>query len=213
MYNIDYLSKHIAFVDFYAQVCGPACEIVLYDVSSVNNSIIAVQNAASGQKRGDPMSDIVQRIVENRLYVDRNYLINYNPNGKDRLFSAFFIKDNDNLKGVLCVSKDVSMINELETILKAILDKNNLRAAPEAVDTNAISDRNAVTSLLHNMIKSEIDQTGIHPARLTLNEKVQLVHRLNEKGTFMIVGAISEIAKQLMISEPTVYRYLNRSSN
>jgi len=32
---------------------------------------------------------------------------------------------------------------------------------------------------------------------------------LNQKGIFMLKGAVSEVAKQLHCSEPSIYRYLN----
>ena len=46
---------------------------------------------------------------------------------------------------------------------------------------------------------------------MTVQEKVEVVHRLSESGIMNMKGAVSEIAAQLCVSVPTVYRYMNRT--
>ena len=53
---------------------------------------------------------------------------------------------------------------------------------------------------------------GALPARLSLQEKVKIVHHLQDAGILRMKGAIPEIAKQLGVSVPTVYRYLNKEA-
>lgn len=38
--------------------------------------------------------------------------------------------------------------------------------------------------------------------------KIKIIRQLNEKGIFQIKGAVSQVAKILNISDPSVYRYL-----
>ena len=45
---------------------------------------------------------------------------------------------------------------------------------------------------------------------MSLREKVRVVHRMNDEGVMMMKGAVAEIAAQLQVSVPTVYRYLNK---
>jgi predicted transcriptional regulator YheO len=42
------------------------------------------------------------------------------------------------------------------------------------------------------------------------NERAQVIHNLMEAGVHNMKGAVIEIAKQLDISEPTVYRYIKK---
>jgi predicted transcriptional regulator YheO len=44
---------------------------------------------------------------------------------------------------------------------------------------------------------------------MSRQEKINIVKQLNEQGILTMKGAVSEIARQLFVSEPTVYRYLN----
>jgi predicted transcriptional regulator YheO len=41
-------------------------------------------------------------------------------------------------------------------------------------------------------------------------EKLSVVRKLHNSGIFILKGAVSETADRLMISEATVYRYLNQ---
>lgn len=65
-----------------------------------------------------------------------------------------------------------------------------------------------ISGLLHDRIAEVVAQTGVAPARMSMQEKVAVVHKLNEGGVLLMKGAVSEIARQLKVSEPTVYRYI-----
>lgn len=67
-----------------------------------------------------------------------------------------------------------------------------------------------LTSMMQQRICAVIREYGIPPARMSVTEKAEVVHRLNESGVMNIKGAVSEIAAQLSVSVPTVYRCLNR---
>lgn len=212
MNDIEFLNQYIPFVDFFGQVCGSACQVVLYDASSPDSSIVAIHQSNSELNPGDQISDAIRAILDSASHSGQDRILNlYGVDGAESMFSAFFIKNHDRLIGILTIQKDVAMVNELESTFRAVLERFSLRAMTLPDNMSKPKHDNGVVMLLHNLISSEIGETGIHPSRLTLNEKVRLVHRLSDKGALMIDGAIKEIARQLFISEPTVYRYLNRT--
>ncbi|MNI74519.1 hypothetical protein D3C73_1306070 [compost metagenome] len=60
------------------------------------------------------------------------------------------------------------------------------------------------------MIGSVIGKLAIPPDRLSSQEKIDIVRELNDLGVFLLKGGVSEAAAALSISEPTVYRYLQK---
>ena len=68
-----------------------------------------------------------------------------------------------------------------------------------------------IASLLHKMVADEIKATGIQPARMTSEEKAKVIQNLMNAGVHNMKGAVIEIAKELQISEPTVYRYIKKN--
>lgn len=212
MSTTDYLKQYIPLVDFLGELCGPGCEIALHDVSSPDYSIIAIRNPLTGNMIGCPLSGLSIDFSDKSVYEGRKYITNYIEElmGKRFLSSVFFIKVEGELVGVLSINKDLSPIEEGRLAVKGILSHYNLHMSDE---TGQNGDSNPVVELLHNMISQAIYDMGVPPARMSLNEKVRLVHKLSTSGVLMIDGAITEIATQLNISEPTVYRYLNRRIN
>jgi predicted transcriptional regulator YheO len=45
---------------------------------------------------------------------------------------------------------------------------------------------------------------------MTPDEKIAIVRTLNDKGVFLLKGAVAVVARHLAASEATVYRYLQR---
>jgi len=64
--------------------------------------------------------------------------------------------------------------------------------------------------MLQNMVSRTIADFGLVPEHMSMKDKVAIVHRLQEQGVMKMKGAVTEIAAQLNISEPTVYRYMNK---
>ena len=62
------------------------------------------------------------------------------------------------------------------------------------------------TTLIHNTVLN----FGVPPSRMTPQEKEQVIQALEHQGVFSTKGSVGQAAKELNISEPTVYRYLRR---
>lgn len=201
---------YVGMAPFWAEVCGPGCEIVVHDITHPEHSIVALHNCSTGRQLGDPLTDLFRDIIKDEHYHDKNYMIGYLGRTKDKEFLSFtyFIKNEGRLIGLLCVNKDRSLVNGCMQQLQTMLEKFSL-GSPQTRDTQENLDT-SVADMLCNLVSHAILQTGINPGRMSMEEKVTLVHRLNEQGVLSMKGSVSEIAGQLNISEPTVYRYLSR---
>ena len=61
-----------------------------------------------------------------------------------------------------------------------------------------------------DIIQTVLGKISIPADRLSSNEKIEIVKELNEQGVFLLKGGVSKVAAALSISEPTVYRYLQK---
>lgn len=212
MTDHEILQLYIRLVPFLAEVCGPGSEVVVHDVTDPEHSLIAIRNSVSGRVVGNPMTDLARELAARSAYTNADYLLNYTGKSKSGEFlsSTYYIKNGDRLIGLLCINKDMAAVQELNGALQRLLERFNL-AAPQETGFSENLD-NPVTTLMHTRIAEVIAQSGVAPARMSLTEKVRTVHRLNESGVLMMKGAVPEIAKQLGVSVPTVYRYLNKKN-
>lgn len=200
------IKTYLPVAEYLSLVLGSACEVALLDTSSY--SVVAVYNAFSGIKVGSSVGQTVCTAIGCAIEANEDYIINQEADNGN-IFSALLIKDGSSVVGALCLLKNLAAVNQLEFLVKDIIEQHALRL-PSPLPQTTPPEENRVKALLHSMVSTEVNAIGIHPTRLTLNEKAQIVQTLSENGTMMIEGAVAEIARQLFISEPTVYRYLNR---
>lgn len=203
------LQIFVPLVDFLAEALGENTEVVLHDLSNPDHSVIALRNGhLSGREIGNSMTDLAYRIIKDKQYEKENFITNYYGYSKGKSFvsSTFYIKNDDRLIGLLCINNDTTQARELQDLFNHFMQRFNINEERIHVKENL---ENPVVSMVHSLIVKAIHEVGVAPNRMTREEKVGLVHKLNTQGILLMKGAVPEIAKQLSISEPTVYRYLN----
>jgi predicted transcriptional regulator YheO len=99
-------------------------------------------------------------------------------------------------------------IDELDNILSAVKKHYNLIDAGTDVEESLDTP---IADLLPKMVSDEIKASGIQPQRMTTAERGIVIDNLMKAGVHNMKGAVIEIAKQLHISEPTVYRYIKKN--
>lgn len=212
MTDQEVLSFYRPMVGFLSKLCGPSCEVLLHDVADPENSVIAIENGElSGRSIGSPLTDLAYKIMETGEYKTQHYLSNYSgtSKGKPFLSNTFFITNEGRLIGLLCVNRDTGPMHDLDRALDYFKQQYNLFdvTLPD-IHENLEAP---VPVILENLVGAAIDEIGVPKNRLTIDEKVTIVGKLAERGVLNMRGAIAEIARQLDVSEPTVYRYINRS--
>jgi predicted transcriptional regulator YheO len=215
----ELLKTYIPMVKFIASVMGKHCEVVLHDLTNPENSIVAIENGEiSGRKVGGPITDLVLKIMQEGAYKEVDFISNYKASVKgDRTCrsSSYFIKnENGNIIGVLCVNVDVTVFEEMQSYLNDFMMTSFQNDPQKPLQTHS-SDvfenlHETVEDVLENMITKVLNEYDLSPERLSIDEKLDVVRKLNEAGLFLLKGGVSELAHKLKVSEATVYRYLSK---
>ncbi|ETI68346.1 helix-turn-helix transcriptional regulator [Neobacillus vireti] len=218
------LQPYVQLVEFLGSVMGNQCEVVLHDVRNIENSIVAIKNShISNRKVGGSLTDLALKILKNKSYVEKDFLVNYSGKtheGKIVRSSTFFIKDDSrNVVGLLCFNMDQSKMVETRNLLDSLIN-GVFEVSSNGLDLNGrvpgnienpIEDfHKSIEELTTSILFKTLSETNIPPDRMSADEKIDVVKQLNEKGVFLIKGAVSEVALYLKTSEATVYRYLNK---
>lgn len=213
------IEKYIPLLKFIAEIVGDNCEVVLHDITNPENSIIAIENGyISGRKVGDSLTDFVLKVLKDESYKDQDYICNYRALGaKGNAFrsSSLFIKNEENeIIGMLCVNIDVSQWMDVKDLVSKMIGfKTNIVEADYNYQEKKQVFENLngnVDSVLKTMIKNILNQYDTSPNRMSVDEKIEVVRSLNEQGAFLLKGGVSEVAKNLKVSEPTIYRYISK---
>lgn len=210
MTDHEALQIYIGLVPFLAKVCGVGAEIVVHDMTDPEHSLVAIENAISGREIGNPLTDLAREVAEKSAYTDADYLANYSGRTKNGQFlsSTYFVKNEGRLIGLLCINKDIGSVHQMTCTLNHLMEQFNLIIPHESALSENLES--PVENIMHTRITEVINQSGVAPSRMSMDEKIAVVHRLNESGVMSIKGAVAEVASQLSISVPTVYRYMNK---
>ena len=211
------LKQYMVLAEFLGKVLGPQYEITLHDLSSTEQSIATIVNGyISGRTVGAPLTDLALRFVKDKVYETMDYKVGYRGvSGKNSAIrsSTMFIKDDGGrLIGMLCINFDPSRYQKAsQDILKLcgldgeiFLEDNHLHPAGE-VENFSDSISEVTDTVLKRYLKD-----GIPPERLTQEEKMASVKQLEERGIFLLKGAVNEVATRLHCSAASIYRYLGK---
>jgi len=190
---------------------GENTEVVLHDLTDYHQSVVAIRNGnISGRSVGSPITDLSLKVLKAATFEQIPYMANYQgvaKNGHMLKSSTYFIKDDsERFVGMLCINTDyhnlVSSRNLLTEMIAMMKIPNESAAISENLNMN-------VHELVMNNIHRICPDIGNLAETMQQREKMEIVDKLNEMGTFMIKGAISYVADALRVSVPTIYRYLN----
>ena len=211
MSNYKKLEKYFPLVDFWGEVCGPAYEILIHDVSEPNHSVVKIVNNHISQREvGSPLTDLALNLIEAKEYERTNHVANYlgkTKEGRHLVASTFFIKENDELIGLLCVNHDTHAIQDIFDELEVFIENHALYPKPDKAGYQENFDNN-INDHMFEIVDKEINDSSIEPSRMTTSEKKSIISKFNDYGVFAVRGMVPYVAKKLCVSEPTVYRYL-----
>ncbi|KOR87921.1 helix-turn-helix transcriptional regulator [Paenibacillus solani] len=214
------LESYFPIASFIAAIIGPQCEVVVHDISDPERSIIFIENGhISGRRVGDASTDLVLKILKAEAYREEQFIANYKASGgRGQTFrsATYFIKnDSGELVGLMCLNIDITHMEVAADWINSILQGGSLTppaalGAPKEEKPSTEYLQGNVDDLLQHMIQTVLGRISIPVDRLSSSEKIEVVKELNEQGVFLLKGGVSEVAAALSISEPTVYRYLQK---
>ena len=215
------LEPYAKLVYFLSAALGDNCEIALHDLTSKDQEIVAISNnPISGREVGAKLSNLSLHYLEEKQYLNHDYVMNYKTVGNDgKLMRAatYFIKEEGREMpvGMLCINVNISDLEFLTSTIKKILGIKEEKDIEFKMDNPVEILSSPLDEMIDMYIKECLEKMGFPSyflaERLNVDEKIKVVKYLQEKGTFKVKGAIVLVAEKLAVSEPTVYRYLKKN--
>lgn len=117
--------RFLPMVDFLEQVLGKNSEIVLHDFSDPDHAIVDIRNGiVSGRKVGGPATDLALKIMHDAKYRDLPFITGYEgrgAGGKTLESATYFIRENDEIVGMLCVNTDLSTVRSINAMAQQLM--------------------------------------------------------------------------------------------
>lgn len=201
------MNMFMTFIDFLSEIYGENCEIVLHEITEESSSIIAIKNGhISNRTIGIEKDDVLKKQIE--LSKGNSYSANRfhkTIEGGDMKSNSFFIKDSSGeLIGIFCVNIDLSSIITLNKLTEKFISQ----FMGDTLNDNNNEEEESIEEYTYRIMKKIVHQSEIPVDRMNMEEKIDILRLLKEKGVFRIKGVVREVAKQLDVSETSIYRYL-----
>jgi predicted transcriptional regulator YheO len=202
------LTSYIPVARGIAQTFGSFCEVVIHDFSDVSSSIVAIFNQnVSGREVGSPVTNLGLEVIR-KGFEGEDTLINYANNSsthKKIKSSSMMIRDEQNtLIGCLCINVDLTYLQLANNVLEGIMSTVQEEEKQEEFSPS-------INDLEDQLIEDAVAMIGKPIPIMDKAEREKFIHYLDEKGLFLIKGAVQKIASMLKISKYTLYNYIDKS--
>ena len=214
------VERFVPLVDFLAAALGSNTEVVLHDFTDLDHSVVKiVNNHVSGRELGAPATDFALKILRHAEKEGAAYIADYVSHSTDRrpLRSAsYLIRENGNVVGMMCLNTDVEPLEEMCELARHVLaayapPTSNGDDGPEGAERSTVE---RLAGNTHDLIARVIADSPIcrdkDVTALAPQERTELIRELEDSGVFLLKGAVADVAHALEISEPSVYRYLQK---
>jgi len=206
--NNKHLKAFIPIADAIAETFGKRCEVVLHDLTRPQSSVAYTKNGhVTGRKVGQSFHHLFPTVLSSSKF-SNDHLSNYKTVSDDgrviKASTALIRDDNGTVVGAFCVNFDVDDLLKSKLFVEEFVsmdEAENLKEEKEIVDS--------VWDVVTNLIQYAVEDYPISVNEMTKLDKLKIVSFLNDKGLFLIKGAIDELAASLNVSKVTIYGYLD----
>ncbi|MBU5467655.1 PAS domain-containing protein [Virgibacillus sp. MSJ-26] len=196
----------IRTADMLVEMFGSLCEVAVHDFSDLQHSLIYIAGNVTSREVGSPITDLVLKELR-KDHSEIKDIPSYQTNSKDGNImksTTVFLRDgNDNIIGALCTNFDISLLMQVNGKIEEFVGFNKDKQPSETFFTS-------VHDVIHDMTHQVLSQFNKAPSDMSMEEKIDVVGELDERGTFLIKGATEYVAQALGVSKFTVYNYLNK---
>lgn len=209
------VERFLPLTKFIVELMGPDTEVILYCVET--RQVYHVINPMDDEMFvGSEMRSLERSFLDNRRYEQDDFIVNYRAisKRKNKLKSAtlFLRDDHRRLIAMLTVNANVDRLVELRDLLNVMVSGQHPYDEQQGTSFYNSFDV-SVEGMVINTIHNELAKYQVAPTRLSQQEKLEIVRSLDQKGIFLVKGAIAELAGVLQTTETTIYRYLNKLSS
>ncbi|MGO1058647.1 helix-turn-helix transcriptional regulator [Planococcus sp. FY231025] len=202
------LQSYIPIAEGIARTFGDFCEVSVHDFTNVGASIVAIFNRhVTGRNVGSPITSLGLEILR-QGQSGETILVNYpslSPYQKKMKSSSMMIHDETgNLIGCLCINLDLTHLMGVQAIMDGLTSAGPKKGSDEAFSIT-------INELENQIVQEGIDAIGKPITAMTKEERTAFLTYLDEKGLFLIKGAVQRMAKLMDVSKYTLYNYLDKS--
>lgn len=213
--HTEILLRYFPIADMIVATFGSNCEVVVHDLSNYESSLVYIAGSVTGRKIGAPTTDVILQHL--RQYGDDvKDLLGFTSRTRDgkiiKTSTSFIRNKQGKVIGYIGINFDITAFSMVNHLIREFIVTKDIEYIDKSFDE---SYANSIEEVFEHIIENTLKDIGVPVERMTRDEKVYFVKKLDEKGIFLIHGSIEKISERLGVSKQTIYNYLeeNKKSN
>lgn len=211
-------SESRAILNALAQLVEPLAEampgrveVVVHDLSSLPDSIVAVGGDLTGRKPGDPATDyLLEAAAGDALGTQVGYGTVLDD-GTQLVSTTVVVRNRDGVPtAALCINGDVEPWRKFQEFIQQAVPslREQTGVAPPSTAPRESFARN-VDDLATVIVARAIGEQGVPVELMHKEHKVAVVKAAKARGLFMLRDAVEMLAEELGVTRFTIYNYLS----
>lgn len=204
------LKSYIPVANIITQTFGKSCEVSIHDLTQPENSVVYVSNGTvTGRKEGQSFNHLIRQVLLSKKFKDdctANYLFEADSGKKIKSSSALIRNPEGEVVGMLCINYDLTLSYLIKEEVLGFLPELTQDEMP--VDDDDLPNQDVMT-IIDELIDNIIRNKDIE--NLKRKDNIDLIRFMDEKGVFLVKGAIDKVAESLGLSKVTIYSYLDEA--
>ena len=201
------LKAYIPVANMIAQTFGKNCEVAIHDLTQPESSVVYVANGTvTGRREGQSFNHLIPQVLLSKKFKDDctvNYTFETETGKKVKSSSALIRNLDGEVVGMLCVNCDLTTSYLLQDALNDFLPLS----ASEAAAAEEEQQEQGVLSIVDELINNIIGTKAV--GSLKRKDNLEMIRFMDEKGIFLVKGAIDKVAEAMGVSKVTIYSYLD----
>ena len=210
------LNSYLQFADFLCRAQGLPGGAVVYALAEEGQDgrVLGAFGTEAGRQPGDPLSPFIRSVCRSfrekkcaeLTHVDTEAST---AGGRVKL-SIFPVRDGaERLIGLFVISTEIDLLYGVREAVNRFLGFDSREESPVKI-TRVIDENFSLSNYMQQLIREEIAAFAVPVARMTMEEKRQIIHRLEQMEVFYMKDSVRVAAGLLGVSVPTVYRLLKK---
>jgi len=199
------LKAYIPVANMISQTFGKSCEIVIHDLTQPESSVVYVANGTvTGRKEGQAFDHLIRQVLLSKKFKDdctANYTFEAENGKKVKSSSALIRNPEGEVVGMLCINYDLTASYVMQSSLNDFLPPSEPASAE-----GRVPDQDVLT-IIDELIDNIIKNTNV--SNLKRRDNIEIIRFMDEKGVFLVKGAIDKVAASMGLSKVTIYSYLD----
>lgn len=209
------VKRYIPVANAIAAMFGRLCEVTLHDLSSPQSSVVHTCNShVTGSYIGQPVPHLLTQVLLSQQ-LKNDVVANYCTEVEGKRFvkstTALLRNAQGEAIGALCIHMDTEPFTGIHHFFTEFLPHPRQPDSPvaqePALEPQSGEEFDSVLVIVDRVIARTIPENDCREA--DKSTKLRWIKVLDEKGLFLIKGALEKVAAKLNISKVTLYGYLD----